>query len=186
MQAVTPVPSHQARSGFLLFWPFSSFKRRHVGRLDRLVLDRRIDALDERQRGEGLEVDRRGRARQHEARLGDVHLQLVLHLFLRAVDDLVDHAFLEAREQVEELGFVRPAAAPLVEADERALVRRLVGAVIGEEDRLGLEPVDGGAGDRGDLDDLIILRGGEGDRGRKHQRGGGQISFPHGSTPTPV
>ena len=26
MQAVTPVPSHQARSGFLLFWPFSSFR----------------------------------------------------------------------------------------------------------------------------------------------------------------
>src|SRR6185436_4367979 len=80
---------------------------------------------------------------------------------------------------------VRPAAAPLVEADERTLVRCLVDTVIGEEDRPGLEPVDSSAGDRGNLHDLIILRGGESDRGRKHQRGGGQISFPHDSTPTP-
>ena len=187
MQAVTPVPSHQARSGFLLFWPFSSFR---VEMSDGLIASCLIDGSMLWMNGSVAKVLRStdvGRPRQHEARLGDVHLQLVLHLFLRAVDDLVDHAFLEAREDVEELGFVRPGAAPLVEADERALVRRLVGAMIGEEDRLGLEPVDGGAGDRGDLDDLIVLRGGEGDRGRKHQRAWrSRFRFHMAVTPTPV
>ncbi len=145
MQAVTPAPSHQARSGFLLLVPFSSFS---VETSDGLIASCLIDGSMLWMKGSdanGLEVDAVGRARQHEARLGDVHLQLVLHLFPGAVDDLVDHAFLEAREDVQELVFDRPGLAPFIEADEGALVRRVVGAMIGEEDRPGLERVDGRA-----------------------------------------
>ena len=44
--------------------------------------------------------------------------------FLRAVDDLVDRAFGEVREQAEELPLDRLGARPFVEVDEGALVGR--------------------------------------------------------------
>ena len=84
---MTPAPSHQARSGFLLFWPFSSFR---VETSDGLMTSCLIAGSMLSMNGsvaKRLQVDRGGRTRQHEARLGDVHLQLVLHLLLRSIDD---------------------------------------------------------------------------------------------------
>ena len=98
------------------------------------------------------------RARQLEAGLGDVHLKFVPDLLLGAVDDPMDHAFGKFREQAQELPLQRLGPRPFLELDEGALVGRFVDPVIVEEDRLRLQVVDGGAGDRGDLYNLEFLR----------------------------
>ena len=90
--------------------------RRHIGRREDAVLDGRIDLLDERQRRKAREIERRRRPRQHEARLGHVHVELLAVVPFRAVDDDVDIGLGIARIEAQELPLHRLGLGPVLES----------------------------------------------------------------------
>src|SRR5262249_17715049 len=151
---------------------------------DQIMLDRRIDALDEGHRDEAREINRAWRPRQDEAGLAHVHVQLFFDALAHAVDGQFDLRLDIARKRGQELFFNRPCLRPVLKANESGVrIDDLLAGPIDERDGLGLEPIDSEGGERSRLFEMEFLRAdlgtGRGDKGREPQQQSARLRELH-------
>src|SRR5271166_6249188 len=116
------------------------------------MLDRGIDALDERKVYVACEIERAGGPPKHEARLRHIHMQLLLDALAHAIDCRLDHRLDKARKRAQKLLLYRPRLSPILEADKaRIRIDQLFVWTIEELNRLGLELFGSQTGRRGSL-----------------------------------
>ena len=124
-----------------------------------LYLNRRIDALEERQRRVAREVDRRCRLGDDKARLGHIDVKADAARLAHPIDARFDGRLLVGRIEAEQLLLPRFGARPVGKADQPgAGIDQFILAMVAERDRLRLELSDSKRGRRGDLLDGEALR----------------------------
>jgi hypothetical protein len=124
-----------------------------IARRDRLVLDCRIDLLEERDIRIPRQIQCRCRSWKSKPRLRLVDRELQLRL-------LVERGFNEAREEREEAPLSRTRAGPIVERNEPGRgIGELVVALVGEDDRARFDLCGRNTGDCGHVLQLEFLRG---------------------------
>ena len=131
-----------------------------VRRGDQAVLDRRVHALDERQRHEARQIERVRRPGEREARLPHIQVELFPDALAHPVDRDLDHRLDVARKRAQELLLDGARLRPVLEAHEtRVRIDQLVARLVDESDRPRLQLVDGEPGDRGGLLEPKLLCG---------------------------
>ena len=142
-------------------------ERHHVGGRDQLVLDRRIDALQDRQRHVARQIDGGRRAVEHEAGLRHVHVELFDHR-PAAVRRLGDGRLDIGGKQRQEFFLHRVLVRPVLEADQHAAgVDGVAAPLVAKGDDAGLELRHIGEPRRAGVFDTEILRCGR--RGKSKQ-----------------
>src|SRR5579885_3224319 len=94
-------------------------ERPNSGRRERLVRDRRVDLLQERQRDIARQIDCAGRLVEEKARLRNIHVELFEHLRGTAVDELADGRLRIGRKQGQKFFLSRVFVGPIVEMKQR-------------------------------------------------------------------
>src|SRR5436190_17362147 len=90
-------------------------------RRDQLMLDGRIGALDEWERDEFGKIEGRRRPRKRKARLGHIHMQLLLDALAHSIDCHLDIGLDIARKRGEELLLDRSRLRPILEANKSGI-----------------------------------------------------------------